>query len=243
MGSIEEDNMDPGPARQGNAPVWRDAVRAAAQEAALALDKAKWDRLGCTVSLFAYRWEHVQAVVRLAMRLATLTGADREIVEAAAWLHDVGKGAGSEDHGCEGAAAARTILGQTDFPPRKIEAVADAIAKHVGYARSEPVGPLEAAVIWDADKLTWLGATSVLHIVGSAVERGRATTVECLEDLANGAWREGIARTFHTAPARAAGRRRVEAYRAFYQQAAREFNGGDLLVEEDPDGNGPPTDG
>jgi uncharacterized protein len=181
------------------------------------------------VPAFAYRWEHVQAVVRLALRLATLTGVDCEIVEAAAWLHDVAKGSAGGDHGREGAAAARTILAQTDFPPHKVEAVADAIAKHVGYARSEPVEPLEAAVLWDADKLTWLGATSALHIVGSPVGRGRATTVECLEDLSDIAWREGIARSLHTAPARAAGRKRVKAYRAFYRQAAREFDGDDLL--------------
>jgi uncharacterized protein len=221
--------MDPAPAAHCGAPAWRDAVRAAAQGAALALDKAKWDKLGCTAPLFAYRWEHVQAVVRLAIRLAERTGADREIVEAAAWLHDVGKGRGSEDHGRDGAAAARTILAQTDFPPYKIEAVADAIAKHVGSAMSEPVEPLEAAVIWDADKLTWLGATSALHIAGSAVMMGKVTTAQLLDRLSGVAWREGIARNLHTAPARAAGRVRVEAYRAFYQQAARELDGDDLL--------------
>jgi uncharacterized protein len=150
-------------------------------------------------------------------------------VEAAAWLHDVAQGSSCEDHGRGGAAAARTILAQIDFPPHKIEAVSDAIIKHVGYTRSVPVEPLEAAIIWDADKLTWLGATSVLHIVGSAVERSRATTVQYLDDLSGIAWREGIARDLHTAPARAAGRKRVEAFRAFYQQATREFNGDDLL--------------
>ena len=98
MKSVQENNVGPGPATQGHAPAWRGAVRAAAQEAALALDKAKWDKLGCTAPLFAYRWEHVQAVVRLANRLAERTGADREIVEAAAWLHDVGKGSHSDEH-------------------------------------------------------------------------------------------------------------------------------------------------
>jgi uncharacterized protein len=170
----------------------------------------------------------VQAVVRLANRLAELTGADREIVEAATWLHDVAKGSHSEDHGRDGTAAARTILARTDFVPHKVEPVAEAIAKHTGYPRSEPVEPLEAAVLWDADKLTWLGATSVLHIASTAVERGSATTVQILDRLSDVAWREGIARDLHTAPARAAGRRRVEAFRAFTQQAAREFSGDDL---------------
>ena len=67
--------VTPDPVAQGNAPAWRDAVRAAGQEAALALDKAKWEKRGCTTSAFAYRWEHVQSVVRLANRLADMTGA------------------------------------------------------------------------------------------------------------------------------------------------------------------------
>ena len=126
METAQENHVDSDPATQGNAPAWRDAVCAAAQEAALALDKARWDKHGCTAFSFAYRWEHVQAVVRLANRLAERTGADREIVEA--------------------------------------------------------------AVIRDADKLTWLGATSVLHIASSVGGMGKATTGQLLDRLSGVAW-------------------------------------------------------
>ena len=159
---------------------WREAVRSAALAAAIketiqeACSQAamtgspEWSENGIP---FNYRWEHVQAVVRLAVRLAELTDADREVVEAAAWLHDVAKGR-SKDHGKDGATAARRILSETDFPPGKIDKVADAIVKHRGLWVTEPVEPLEAAVLWDADKLSKLGATAVLHFAGGLVTYG-----------------------------------------------------------------------
>ncbi len=210
---------------QVNQPTWHATIRRMAQEAALAEARDCW---GENDVAFNYRWEHVQAVVRLALRLAALTGADREIVEAAAWLHDVAK-LDSKNHGQDGAVAARQILRQTDFPPAKIEAVADTIIKHVGLFVDEPVEPLEAAVVWDADKLSKLGATAVLHFIGYKLMVGEGTTVQWLEELPDVSWMERTARSFHTAPARVVGRKRVETYRALWQQALREFDGDDLL--------------
>lgn len=185
-------------------------------------------KLGCTVSGFNYRWEHVQAVVRLAVRLAASTGADQEIVEAAAWLHDVAK-PHSKQHGHDGAVIARQILRQTDFPPEKIEAVVDTIIKHVGLFADERIEPVEAAVVWDADKLSKLGATAVLHFIGYKLMMGERTTVQWLEELPDVSWMERTVQSFHTVPARAAGQKRLETYRALWQQALREFDGDDLF--------------
>ena len=220
---------------------WREAVWSAALAAAVeeTLQEARsqaittglpeWSENGIP---FNYRWEHVQAVVRLAVRLADLTGADREVVDAAAWLHDIVKGR-SEDHGRDGAIAARRILAETDFPSDKIDGVADAIAKHCGLWVTAPVEPLEAAVLWDADKLSKLGATAVLHFVGGLVAYGRGTTGQILEELPGDDWikpdwQEDTVRSFHTAPARAAARKRWEAFRDFCQRAMQEFDGDDL---------------
>jgi putative nucleotidyltransferase with HDIG domain len=130
---------------------WRETVRRTAHDAAIV--EARTRRSTGDI-LFYYRWEHVQAVVRLAIRLAELTGADREVVEAAAWLHDVAKGSGSQDHGRDGATAAQRILVETDFPPHKVEA----IAKHVGLWTDEPVEPLEAAVVWERGQAQQIGS-------------------------------------------------------------------------------------
>ena len=221
---------------------WRKVVRAAALAAAIEETVQEASSQAATTGLpewsengipFNYRWEHLQAVVRLAVRLADLTGADRAVVEAAAWLHDVVKGR-SEDHARDGAIAARRILAETDFPPGKIDAVADAIAKHRGLWLAEPVEPLEAAVLWDADKLSKLGTTAVLHFVGGLVTYGRGTTAQILEELPGDDWikpdwQQDTVSSFHTAPARAAGRKRWEAFRDFCQRALQEFDGDDLI--------------
>ena len=184
-------------------------------------------RRGTQDICFNYRWEHIQAVVRLAVRLAELTGADKEVVEAAAWLHDITKGR-SEDHGRDGAVAARRILDRTDFRAGKIEAVADAIAKHVGLWTDEPIEPLEAAVVWDADKLSKLGATAALHFAGNLIARHCATTEQVVENIPGTGWQEATLRSLNTAPARAAAQVRYQAFRAFCRQAALEMDGDDL---------------
>ena len=135
---------------------WREAARAAMYEAAQGELLA---RHGTTDVSFNYRWEHVTTVVTLALRLAGLTGADAEIVEAAAWLHDVRKHPDGNRHPIAGAAFARDFLPATDFPPGKIEATAAAIADHMGLWRDEPLTVLEAQVLWDADKLAKIGLT------------------------------------------------------------------------------------
>jgi uncharacterized protein len=206
-------------------PAWREVVEEAAREAAVADSRTHLDGIDIP---FNYRWEHVQAVVRLAIRLAALTNADGEIVEAAAWLHDIAK-PHSRNHGRDGAVACRQVLARTDFPREKINAVADAIAKHVGLFTDESLEPIEAAVLWDADKLSKLGATAVLHFVGYQILRGESETAEWLVRLSNIPWHESTVVSFQTQPARAAGRERLDTYRALWRQAGREFGGDDLV--------------
>lgn len=127
------------------------------------------------------RFEHVSQVTALALHLARELNADLEIVEAAGWLHDVRKQ--EPKHAIAGSLAARTILAQTNFPPEKIERVVDAIRQHEGLFRppaAAPLEPLEAAILWDADKLSKIGVQSVLsslsspHVFGKdAAERWR----------------------------------------------------------------------
>ena len=71
------------------------------------------------------------------------------------------------------------------------------------------------------------------HFVGGLVTYGRGTTAQILEELPGDdwikpGWQEDTVRSFHTAPARAAGRKRWEAFRDFCQRAMLEFDGDDL---------------
>jgi uncharacterized protein len=111
---------------------------------------------------FNQRWEHVQDVVRHALWLSQELGADVDVAEAAAWLHDIRKE--EPDHGVAGAAAAIRTLANSDFPAAKIEFVADAIRHHEGLYRPEgalPLEPLTRAILWDADKLPKLGVRAL----------------------------------------------------------------------------------
>lgn len=153
---------------------WRAACMAAAQAQAAAEGQRAWTQAASSRVAYDYRWEHVAQVTALAMLLAQQLGADLEIVEAAAWLHDVRKEQPS--HGVVGAVAAREILAATDFPPAKIDAVADAIGRHVGMTRppgAPPLSPLEAAILWDADKLSKLGVQAIAATLSGPGVQGK----------------------------------------------------------------------
>ena len=106
-------------------------------------------------------FDHVLRVLALAERLAREEGADLEIVQAAALLHDVARGQGDRlvtDHAQAGAEVARQVL--ADQPPQKVEAVAHAIAAHRFRSGPQPQS-LEAKVLHDADKLDAIGAIGI----------------------------------------------------------------------------------
>ena len=185
-------------------------------------------RYGTDEPVFNYRWEHVKAVVTLALRLADLTSADREVIEAAAWLHDVCKGEG-ENHPEAGARFARRFLPQTDFPTEKIERVARAIERHIGLWRDKPLKDLEAQVLWDADKLAKIGLTAAFHFSGGTLAKGKPQTTRDL--IANGRdadWQEKTVASMHTEPARRAAQKRLQAYNNLWSTLEAELNGDDL---------------
>lgn len=185
-------------------------------------------RYGSDDPLFNYRWEHVQAVHTLAMKLARLTGADLEIVEASVWLHDIAKEQG-EDHAQAGAAYARRFLSQTDFPPEKVERVAQAIAEHQGLWREKPLQSLESQVLWDADKLAKLGLTAAFHWTG--MNFARANSLTLAEVIARGRdaeWQEKTVASMHTAPARQAAAERLRDFNALWETLEAELQGQDL---------------
>ncbi len=209
-----------------NRPFWRDAARARMYDATLAELRG---RLGSEQVSFNYRWEHVTTVVTLALKLAELTGADAEVVEAAAWLHDVCKFTDGNRHPQAGAAFARTFLPTTDFPPEKIEAVAEAIADHMGLWRDEPLTVLESQVLWDADKLAKIGLTAVFHWAGGRLAGDEMRTLTDLIARGRDAeWQEKTVASMHTEPARHAAAARLTAYRALYDELERELTGSDL---------------
>lgn len=206
-------------------PGWRRQVRDAMYQATI--DEAM-QRYGTDVPPFNYRWEHVLAVHTLAMKLAHMTGADPDIVEAAAWLHDIRKIAG-QDHPQEGAAFARVFLPQTDFPARKIEQVAQVIEEHMGLWRDAPLQSPESQVLWDADKLAKLGLTAAFHWMGMALMRRESPALaDLIAHLRDADWQQKTVDSMHSDPARRAAAERLKSFNELWQRLQRELEGGDL---------------
>ena len=187
---------------------------------------------GHKIPAFDYRFEHTLAVVKLGAWLAPLVNADGDVLICAAWLHDCRKRLGNsgqgkpDDHASAAAEALDGILEGTDFPPHKIPAVRHAILHHVGLRLSEPLEPLETACLWDIDKLSKIGAASLIHFMGITPAFQPATTLEVLEkgekwlDLA-----QGIAASMNTAPAKTEARKRFEFLQIYYKQLRLELSG------------------
>ena len=109
-------------------------------------------------NIFGYSiWtHHITEVARNGKRLAPRFGADPEIVEIAALLHDyasVKDEALYAEHHVHGPIEAEKILKRFDYPPVRIEAVKHAIAAHRASVAVERRSP-EAECLANADALT-----------------------------------------------------------------------------------------
>jgi HD superfamily phosphodiesterase len=136
--------------------------------------------------LYNYRGDHIDEVVSLAKYLAVGTKADMEVVTLAAWLHDLAKpgigGISAEHHGKASAKMAKEILTGEEIDPATIEKVSEAIQKHVGLTLGEPLEPIEAQIIWEADKILKLGIIGWIQGVLNGV---RLFPGRDMEQLAN----------------------------------------------------------
>ena len=110
---------------------------------------------------------HLVSVVQFGCDLAALTGADAEIVELAALLHDY---AGIKDvalepeHHFHGAALAQDLLSTLNYPADRTERVAACILTHRASQRLKPQ-TLEARVVASADAAAHiLQVPSLLHL-------------------------------------------------------------------------------
>jgi uncharacterized protein len=119
------------------------------------------------VPLFNYRYSHVSQVVAVVKDLAKAAGSDMDIVSIAAWLHDFSKPGMGEvpGHGETSAQEAREILLKEEIDPDAVERICDTIRKHVGLTLDCPLEPIEAQILWEADKLVKLGSTVFAHMI------------------------------------------------------------------------------
>ncbi|MDD2655833.1 MAG: HD domain-containing protein [Candidatus ainarchaeum sp.] len=96
-----------------------------------------------------HRFDHLEMVAQNAIMFAKKEGADPEVCEVAALLHDICK-AEPGDHGTAGACKAREFLLSIGADGAFADAVAEAIHFHDKESRDRSP---ESAVLWDSDKL------------------------------------------------------------------------------------------
>ncbi|NMB54072.1 MAG: HD domain-containing protein [Leptolinea sp.] len=121
-------------------------------------------------------FEHVLRVYHTAMKLGKAEGADLEILEAAALLHDSRGaepgGAGRAEHHLASAIFAGEVLKNEGWPEDRISAVQHAIRAHRYRGKEDSPQSIEARVLFDADKLDVIGAIGAARTIAYSVLAG-----------------------------------------------------------------------
>ena len=121
-------------------------------------------------------FDHVLRVLRTAEYLSEIEGADLEIIQAAALLHDVEgatpDGVNRHDHHHSSADFAAVVLKKEGWPEDRISAVLHCILAHRYRDNSNPPSTLEAKILFDADKLDVLGAIGIARVIAYAALAG-----------------------------------------------------------------------
>jgi uncharacterized protein len=124
---------------------------------------------------------HVTRVVAHGKRLAEIWGADPEIVEIAALLHDyasIKDAALYAEHHIHGAVEAGKLLTRFHYPAERIRSVQDCIATHRGSVPSEPKSA-EAECLANADAMAHIEQVPALLALafcqrGMGIDQGMA---------------------------------------------------------------------
>lgn len=106
----------------------------------------------------AHDFEHALRVREWGKKLAEEERADVTVVELASLLHDIGRsGAVEKTHAESSAGLAVSILHKVGYDEEIVLKVKEAIVSHSREAGYEP-NTLEAKILYDADKLDFVGA-------------------------------------------------------------------------------------
>lgn len=124
----------------------------------------------------SHDWQHVLRVRRTALELAEHEEADEKTLEAAAFLHDIGRvremRGEIEDHATWSGREARRILKQRGYETSTIDPIVHCIRTH-RYSNDAKPETLEAKILCDADNLDALGAIGIARTFAYSGENDR----------------------------------------------------------------------
>lgn len=115
--------------------------------------------------LDSLNWQHTQEVRQIALKLARLEKADKEIVDVAVLFHDLGKYNGkNEGHAERSGEMARKYLERENFEQRFIEEVVYCVLVHSAPLHNEShlVKTPEAKVLFDADMIQQISEFGII---------------------------------------------------------------------------------
>jgi len=114
---------------------------------------------------------HIQPVVKYAKLLARKLNADEEVVEIAAWLHDISRiGRIDYEHHVTSAAEAEKILAGMGYPKEKISKVKHCILAHRS-SNSIPRETVEAECVASADAMSHIDNVPFLFYIAFEVKK------------------------------------------------------------------------
>lgn len=120
-----------------------------------------------STKLDSLNWYHTQEARKVAVKLARLEKADKEIVDIAVLFHDLGKIKEGESHAQRSAESARKYLEKERFEQRLVEEVVYCIIAHSlpWQNQSNLVKTIEAKVVFDADMIQQLSEFGIIKQV------------------------------------------------------------------------------
>lgn len=120
-------------------------------------------------------WHHIERVWKLARRIAAAEGADREIVELAALVHDIADWKFHDGDDSVGPREAAKLLRAEGATDDVIAAVVDIVAtiSYKGAGVTTAMRSLEGRCVQDADRLDALGAIGIARCFAYGGHAGR----------------------------------------------------------------------
>ena len=124
----------------------------------------------------AHRFDHAKRVMLRALHLAEIYGGNKELLAAAALLHDVEEDYDAKDgHAARSADRAEEFLRKAGFNQPEIEEVKDLIKSH-STEDDFDAESIEARILFDADKLDGVGAIGIARVFMYAGKLGMSVS-------------------------------------------------------------------
>jgi len=135
---------------------------------------------------------HILIVEKYAKILADKLGADKEIVELAVLLHDIGRiKFSNKDHDITGSKEAEKILREEGYPEDIIKKVKHCIETHRASKDKKPE-TLEAEIIANADAMSHFDSLPLLIYWRGKNKKGFEESIKWLEDKLDRDWNKKI---------------------------------------------------